>query len=64
MNKESILTPDEIDSKINNLRMILDTSNNKTTQIIETLKKSSSNLGAQYYWIVFVLIYGGVYLFQ
>jgi hypothetical protein len=31
---------------------------------LQILKESNSNFGSSYYWIIFVLLYAGVYLFQ
>ena len=53
-----------ITTKLSELRDIMDVSGDATTGIIETLKNSSSNPGSNYYWLIFVAIYGGVYFFQ
>jgi replication-associated recombination protein RarA len=51
-------------NKLTELRDIMDQSGESTTNIIEALKNSSSNPGSNYYWLIFVLLYGGVYFFQ
>ncbi len=33
-------------------------------ELITQLKQSSSNPGSSYYWIIFIFLYAGVYLFQ
>lgn len=51
-------------NKLAELRDIMEQSGDSTTTIIEALKNSSSNPGSNYYWLIFVLLYGGVYFFQ
>lgn len=53
-----------IKSKIVELRDQMDQSNEMTMQRIDKLRNSSSNPGANYYWIIFVVMYGGIYFFQ
>ena len=53
-----------ITSKLGELRDIMEQSGNSTVSIIQALKDSSSNPGSNYYWLIFVVLYGGVYLFQ
>ena len=50
--------------KLAELREIMEQSGDATTGIIDTLKNSSSNPGSNYYWLIFVALYGGVYFFQ
>lgn len=42
----------------------IEVSNESTQRRIEVLRSSTSNPGANYYWILFVLLYGGVYFMQ
>jgi nicotinic acid mononucleotide adenylyltransferase len=51
-------------SKLTDLRTEMENSDESISQTIETLRRASSNPGAQYYWLVFVFMYAGVYLFQ
>lgn len=53
-----------ITSKLAELRDIMEQSGEATTGIIDTLKNSSSNPGSNYYWLIFIALYGGVYFFQ
>eukprot|EP01035_Chromulina_nebulosa_P017512 gene17512-23073_t len=55
---------EELELKIKELKEVLDLSNNSSNYIINELKKSSNNLGSNYYWIIFVVMYGGIYLLQ
>ena len=50
--------------KLKSLRLTIASTNSSTEEIILALKQSTTNFGANYYWVIFVLIYGGVYLFQ
>lgn len=63
-NKSGKVSVADIDEKIKELRSVLDFSNNSTLEIIDDLTNSSSNLGANYYWLVFIAMYGGIYLLQ
>jgi hypothetical protein len=58
------ISAESVANKLTELRDIMDHSGESTTNIIETLKNSSSNPGSNYYWLIFVLLYGGVYFFQ
>jgi hypothetical protein len=62
--KPSKNSVEEIKRKIIEVREQMDQTNENTSLKIEELKNSSSNPGANYYWIIFVLMYGGIYLFQ
>mmetsp|Transcript_25551 Transcript_25551/g.42838 ORF Transcript_25551/g.42838 Transcript_25551/m.42838 type:complete len:340 (-) Transcript_25551:283-1302(-) len=46
------------------LRDQMDSSNDSTSKYIEALKNCSSNPGSNYYWIIFVALYGGIYFLQ
>ena len=50
--------------KIEGLKENISTASDKMNEIVEVLKNSSSNPGSNYYWIIFVAMYGGIYLFQ
>lgn len=50
-----------IQSKIIELRELIDQSCDNVTLFIDVLRTSSSNPGSKYYWIVFIVIYGSVY---
>jgi hypothetical protein len=58
------LSVEQISAKMAELREIMDQSGETTVQVVEKLKNSSSNPGSSYYWLIFLVIYGGVYLFQ
>ena len=55
---------DTLKEKILVLKNQIESTNEDTSKQILMLKNSSSNPGANYYWIIFVLIYGGIYLIQ
>ena len=55
---------ENINNKLGELREIMELSGDSTIGIIDTLKNASSNPGSNYYWLIFVLLYGGVYFFQ
>lgn len=69
-----LLTPDErshatapmedIQRKIEELRQEMQDCNDQAADTMELLKSASSNPGSNYYWLIFVLIYGSVYFFQ
>ena len=50
-----------IQSKIIELRELIDQSCENVTVFIDVLRTSPSNPGSKYYWIVFIVIYGSVY---
>jgi len=50
-----------IQSKIIELRELIDQSCDNVNLFIDVLRTSSSNPGSKYYWIVFIVIYGSVY---
>lgn len=55
---------DELQNKLLELRDGMEQASDNSSKFIEALKKCSTNPGANYYWIIFVLIYGGVYFMQ
>ena len=62
--KNEAASMEGITNKLGELRDIMEQSGNSTVSIIQALKDSSSNPGSNYYWLIFVVLYGGVYLFQ
>lgn len=54
----------EFTDRIQQLKMEMDQSDVKMIETIELMKNASSNPGSQYYWLLFVLMYVGIYLFQ
>lgn len=55
---------DEILRKIGEIREKFDSSSELYNHRINDLRNSSSNPGSNYYWIVFVLMYGGIFFLQ
>lgn len=55
---------DSIKEKIANLCNKLDETNEVSSRGIQELQDCSANPGANYYWILFVILYGGVYFLQ
>jgi phosphopantetheine adenylyltransferase len=55
---------ESVNDKIAELREFMEQSNESTTTFIETLKNASSNPGSNYYWLIFVALYGGIYFLQ
>lgn len=53
-----------VQGKIAELRDQLDYSNEATAQYIEALRQCSANPGSNYYWLVFVVLYGSIYFMQ
>jgi hypothetical protein len=53
-----------INTKIAELRNEIEMADETSLSTIELLRNSTSNPGSKYYWIIFVFIYAGVYLFQ
>lgn len=53
-----------IDAKLQELRLQLEKSETTTSDVISLLKNSTSSLGASYYWVIFVVMYAGVYFLQ
>jgi hypothetical protein len=51
-------------AKIMSIRDFLDASSEVTSKSITKLKESSNNPGSNYYWLIFVVLYVGVYLMQ
>ncbi|RYH08378.1 hypothetical protein EON65_40930 [archaeon] len=54
----------EVRSRLMRLRSDMELQGESFGRRIEDLKQSSSNPGANYYWILFVLLYGGIYFLQ
>jgi hypothetical protein len=55
---------ESVQHKLVELRDIMDHNNDATTQSIEALRSCSSNPGANYYWLIFVVMYGSIYFMQ
>jgi hypothetical protein len=53
-----------IKDKIVDLRSELERHDDKFVRAIEDLKASNYAPGSDYYWVIFVLLYGGVYFLQ
>jgi hypothetical protein len=53
----------DISDRIETIRGNIDSSHASASSVVSILKQSG-NSGSKYYWIIFVLMYGGVYLFQ
>jgi hypothetical protein len=53
-----------IQDKLATLREDVDGAAQAATAHIDALRQCSSNPGANYYWIVFVVLYGSVYFMQ
>jgi hypothetical protein len=53
-----------IQDKLATLREDVDCAAQTATAHIDALRQSSSNPGANYYWIVFVVLYGSIYVLQ
>ncbi len=54
----------DILSHIGNLREDMETKAESYAHRIDDLKNSSSNPGSSYHWLVFVLLYAGIYFLQ
>lgn len=54
----------EIQSKLGVLREQLEQAGDNTTQLIEDLRQCATNPGSQYYFLVFIVLYGGMYYLQ
>lgn len=50
--------------KVSEIRNDMVSVDERASRALDTLKKASSNPLSSYYWLVFVVIYGGVYFFQ
>jgi hypothetical protein len=55
---------DNIHVKVVGIRGAMQAYEAKAMAGIERLRKSSANPGSSYYWLIFVALYGGVYLLQ
>ena len=55
---------ENIRNRITALRDQMDEANKMYSDRIEDLRNSSTNPGSNYYWLVFVALYGGIYFFQ
>jgi cell division transport system permease protein len=53
----------EVATKMSEVRDVMEQSNDATVAVVDKLKNSSSNPGSQYYWLLFVAMYGGMYFF-
>jgi hypothetical protein len=53
-----------VKEKILTLRSELDSTDDRYTYIIDDLKSSTSSVGSSYYWVIFVVLYGGIYFFN
>ena len=53
-----------VQSKLAELRDVLDHSAGATAHYIDALRRCSSNPGSNYYWLIFVALYGGIYFMQ
>jgi hypothetical protein len=47
-----------------NVRTEMEKNDNRYAACVDALKASSGSFGSNYYWIVFVLIYGGIYFLK
>ena len=54
----------EIKDKITELSNKIHETNNLIAKTVSTLKSAAQNPIASYYWVLFVLIYIGAYMFQ
>jgi len=61
---QSLAPLDEIKAKVAELRSMMKESNDSAAEVIALLKNANSNPGSNYYWLIFIFIYGGVYFFQ
>lgn len=55
---------EEIQSKIALAKNRMTDADERANAALDSLKTSSANPGSNYYWLIFVAIYGGVYFFQ
>lgn len=55
---------DEVLTRISAIREKMESSSESYNNRINDLRDSSSNPGSNYYWIVFVLLYGGIFFLQ
>lgn len=51
-------------SKLCEIREKLEQAGDHTSEFIEDLRQCAANPGSQYYFIIFIALYGGVYFFQ
>ena len=61
---DSVQQVQDIQNNLAKLRDSLEQSSDTTAVRIDALKKCSSNPGANYYWIIFVALYGSMYFLQ
>lgn len=54
----------DVKSELEELQQTIETNHQQASKIVEDLKNSSNSIGSNYYWIVFVVMYGGIYLLQ
>jgi hypothetical protein len=55
---------EEVLSRISIIREKMESSSESCNHSINDLRNSSSNPGSNYYWIIFVLLYGGIFFLQ
>lgn len=64
------LTKEDVDeaeihrSKLNTLRDTMEKNNDELARRVEDLRASNANPGSQHHWVIFVLLYGGIYFLQ
>jgi hypothetical protein len=51
-------------SELEDLQQFVESNYQQASKMVDDLKNSSSSIGSNYYWIVFVVMYGGIYLLQ
>lgn len=54
----------EVQSMLLELRDQMDKSSESSMKFIDDLRHCSANPGSNYYWVIFVVLYGGFYLLQ
>ena len=59
---EAALT--ELQDKMSEMREMMNSVDDRATTALDLLKNSTANPAANYYWLLFVLMYAGVYLFN
>jgi hypothetical protein len=53
-----------LSKKISQVQSFIKDSSYRADTVLDTLKNSNSNPAAQYYWLIFVFMYVGIYFFQ
>lgn len=54
----------QVHDKLQRLRDEMDSITESTHQQVETLRHCVSNPGSNYYWIIFIVIYGAIFLME